>query len=119
MVARMDKQLPIGRGLGAEFRKLWAASAASNLGDGVALVAAPLLAAALTGDPALVAGLALAQRVPWLIFPLFSGALADRIDRRRAMVGVAICRAGLIGALGAAVLFDLASLVLLYVVFFL
>ncbi|MFN8513319.1 MAG: MFS transporter [Thermomicrobiales bacterium] len=119
MVARMDEGQPSVRGLGVEFRKLWAASAASNLGDGVALVAAPLLAATLTGDPALVAGLALAQRVPWLIFPLFSGALADRIDRRRAMVGVALCRAGLIGALGAAVLFDLASLVLLYVVFFL
>lgn len=119
MVARLDERQPAVRGLGMEFRKLWAASAASNLGDGVALVAAPLLAATLTGDPALVAGLALAQRVPWLIFPLFSGALADRIDRRRAMVGVALCRAGLIGSLGAAVLFDLASLVLLYVVFFL
>lgn len=119
MVVRMDERQLVVRGLGAEFRKLWAASAASNLGDGVALVAAPLLAATLTGDPALVAGLALAQRVPWLIFPLFSGALADRIDRRRAMVGVALCRAGLIGALGAAVLLDLASLVLLYVVFFL
>jgi hypothetical protein len=33
------------QGLGPEFRKLWAASAASSLGDGVALVAAPLLAA--------------------------------------------------------------------------
>jgi MFS family permease len=106
-------------GLGTEFQKLWAASAASNLGDGVALVAAPLLAAALTGDPALVAGLALAQRIPWLLFPLLSGALADRIDRRRAMVAVAVCRAALIGTLGAAVLFDLASLPLLYVVFFL
>jgi MFS family permease len=105
--------------LGAEFRQLWAASAVSNLGDGVALVAAPLLAAALTGDPALVAGLALAQRLPWLLFPLLSGALADRIDRRRAMVAVAACRAGLIGALGVAVLLDLASLPLLYAAFFL
>jgi hypothetical protein len=68
-----------------EFHKLWAASAASNLSDGITLVAAPLLAASLTRDPALVAGLAFAQRLPWLLFALLSGALADRLDRRRAM----------------------------------
>lgn len=50
------------RSLGLEFNKLWAASAVSNLGDGVSLLAAPLLAAALTRDPALVAGLSFAQR---------------------------------------------------------
>src|SRR5688572_12791360 len=105
-------------GLGPEFRKLWAASAASNLGDGIALVAAPLLAASLTRDPALVAGLALAQRIPWLLFPLLSGALADRLDRRRAMVAVEVGRAALIGSLGLAVLRDLATIPLLYVVFF-
>ena len=106
-------------GLGPEFRKLWAASAVSNLGDGVALVAAPLLAAALTHDPALVAGLAFAQRLPWLLFALLSGALADRLDRRRAMAAVGACRAALIGALGIAVLLDRTSLPLLYAVFFL
>jgi hypothetical protein len=47
-------------GLGVEYRKLWAASTISNLGDGVTLVAAPLLAASLTRDPALVAGLTFA-----------------------------------------------------------
>lgn len=107
------------RGLGPEFRKLWAASAVSNLGDGVALVAAPLLAATLTRDPALVAGLAFAQRLPWLLFTLFSGALADRLDRRQAMVAVAACRSVLIGVLGVAILLDMLSLPLLYVVFFL
>ena len=77
-----------------EFHKLWAASAASNLSDGITLVAAPLLAA----------GLAFAQRVPWLLFALLSGALADRLDRRRAMAAAAACRAVLIGGLGLAVL---------------
>ncbi len=110
--------LPQG-GLGGEFRKLWAASAFSNLGDGVSLVAAPLLAAALTHDPALVAGLAFVQRLPWLLFALFSGALADRLDRRRVMAAVGLFRAALIGALGIAVLLDTVSIPLLYVVFFL
>lgn len=38
----------VAEGLGAEYRKLWTASTISNLGDGVTLVAAPLLAASLT-----------------------------------------------------------------------
>src|SRR5918997_4085368 len=118
MVVETERDLPRS-GLGPEFRKLWAASTVSNLGDGIALVAAPLLAAALTRDHALVAGLAFAQRLPWLLFALFSGALADRLDRRRAMVAVGTCRAALIGILGVAVLLDRASLPLLYVVFFL
>ena len=105
--------------LGPEFRKLWASSALSNLGDGVALVATPLLAATLSRDPALVAGLAFAQRLPWLLFALVSGALADRLDRRRAMATVAACRATLIGLLGVSVLLDVATLPLLYAVFFL
>jgi MFS family permease len=105
--------------LGRDFNKLWAASAVSNLGDGVALLAAPLLAAALTRDPALVAGLSFAQHLPWLLFALLSGALADRLDRRYAMAAVAACRGLLIGALGVAVLLRVASLPLLYMVVFL
>lgn len=106
-------------GLGPEYRKLWAASAVSNLGDGITLVAGPLLAASLTRDPVLVAGLSFAQRVPWLIFPLVSGALVDRLDRRLTMGLVDALRAALIGLLGLAVLGGFASLPLLYAVFFL
>jgi MFS family permease len=109
----------VRHGPGREFRKLWAASAFSNLSDGVTLVAAPLLATALTRDPALVAGLAFAQRLPWLLFALVSGALADRLDRRRAMVAVGLFRATLIGALGVVVLLDRATIPLLYALFFL
>jgi MFS family permease len=118
MIAATEHHLPRS-GLGPEFRKLWAASALSNLGDGVALVAAPLLATALTRNPALVAGLVFAQRLPWLLFALLSGALVDRLDRRRTMAAVAVCRAALIGGLGVAVLLDRATLPLLYAIFFL
>jgi MFS family permease len=114
----MKRSRPPGS-LGPEFHKLWAASTLSNLGDGVALVAAPLLAATLTRDPAFVAGLAFAQRLPWLLFALLSGALADRLDRRNAMVMVGVFRALLIGALGIAVLLDRVTIPLLYAIFFL
>ena len=106
------------RGLGPDFAKLWTANAVSNLGDGITLVAGPLLAATLTRDPRLIAGLAVAQRLPWLLFSLVSGALVDRLDRRRLMVRVDAARAVAIGLLGVAVLADAATLPLLYAVFF-
>jgi MFS family permease len=105
--------------LGGEFHKLWAASGLSNLGDGIWLVAAPLLAATLTRDPVLIAGLSFTQQLPWLIFPLLSGALADRIDRRKAMVSVTMFRAALVLLLGLAVMTGRINLPFLYIVFFL
>ena len=81
-------------------------------------MAGPLLAASLTRDPRLVAGLAVAQRLPWLLFSLVSGALVDRLDRRRLMVRVDAARCAAVGLLGVAVLADAVSLPLLYVVFF-
>jgi hypothetical protein len=105
--------------LSIDYWKLWTATAVSNLGDGVALIAAPLLAASLTRDPVQVAGLAFAQRLPWLLFALLSGALVDRLDRRQVMSTVNFVRTALLGSLGVAVLGGWASIALLYVVFFL
>ncbi|HEY2876963.1 MFS transporter [Nocardioides sp.] len=69
--------------LGGSFRWLLASSWTSNLGDGLALAAGPLLVASQTHEPFLVALAALLQRLPWLLFGLYAGALADRVDRRR------------------------------------
>jgi MFS family permease len=104
--------------LGKEYAKLIAARTVSNLGDGMTLVAGPLLAAALTREPLLIAGLALAQRLPWLLFALVSGALVDRLDRRRLMAAVDTLRSAAVSFLGVAVLFDFAGLTLMYTVFF-
>lgn len=103
----------------AQFRRLWLASGLSNAADGLAMFAGPLLAATLTRDPALVAGLAVTQQLPWLLFALFSGAIVDRLDRRRVMAAVQVARALLIGGLGVAAALDGLSLPLLYTVFFL
>ncbi|MEJ7632771.1 MAG: MFS transporter [Rubrobacteraceae bacterium] len=104
--------------LGPEFKKLWASRTVSNLGDGMTLVAGPLLAASLTRDPFLISGLAFAQRLPWLLFALVSGALVDRLDRKRLMAAVDFFRSAAVGFLGIAVLLDYASLPLMYAVFF-
>ncbi len=105
--------------LGPEFRKLCGAAALSNLGDGVALVGAPLLATTITRNPTLVAGLSFTQQIPWLLFALLSGALADRVDRQRALAAVGIFRAVLFGSVGLAVITGTATIPLLYAVLFL
>ena len=102
----------------ASYWKLWLASAGSNLSDGIFWVALPLLAIRLTDSPALIAGVTIASRLPWLLFALVAGALADRLDRRRTMILVNLFRGGLLGALAVATFAGLASLPLLYVVAF-
>jgi MFS family permease len=71
------------RRLGRDFRRLLASSWTSNLGDGIALAAAPLLLASLTSSPLIVAAGAMLQYLPWLLFGLLAGAVADHHDRRR------------------------------------
>jgi MFS family permease len=58
------------------------------------------------------------RSIPFLLFGLVSGALVDRFDRRRVMGTADLCRAGVIGILSLAVLFDASSLPLLYGAFF-
>jgi MFS family permease len=70
------------RRLGRDFRWLLASSWTSNLGDGIALSAAPLLIASLTSSPLLVAGGAMMQFLPWVLFGLLAGSIADHHDRR-------------------------------------
>src|SRR5215212_10299744 len=75
-------------------RTLLVAAVASNLGDGVTVAAAPLLAASLTTDPRTIGAVGVALTLPWLLFALPSGAVADRADRRWLMVGADLVRAG-------------------------
>ena len=72
--------------LGSSYRKLFISTTISNVGDGMSLIAYPWLASALTRNPLLIAGVALVQRLPWLIFTLPAGVITDRVDRKRAMV---------------------------------
>ncbi|MEV5002477.1 MFS transporter [Nocardioides sp. LML1-1-1.1] len=69
--------------LGRDFRVLMASTWVSNLGDGIALAAGPLLVASQTRSPALVSMALLLVGLPWLLFGLFAGAVADRVDRQR------------------------------------
>jgi len=79
--------------LGPGYRRLFAASTISNLGDGIGQIAYPWLASAVTRNPLLVALVAVFQRLPWLIFSLPAGVITDRYERRKLMVGANVARA--------------------------
>jgi MFS family permease len=81
--------------LGASYRKLFISTTVSNIGDGMSLIAYPWLASALTRNPLLIAGVALVQRLPWLVFTLPAGVITDRVDRKKAMVIADFARFGL------------------------
>jgi MFS family permease len=66
----------------AAFQRLWTASAASNLADGLLKTSAPLLATTLTKDPFWISTIAALSMLPWLFFAIPIGGLVDRINRR-------------------------------------
>jgi MFS family permease len=103
--------------LGGNFYKLWAASAISNFGDGIRLTALPLLAATLTRDPGLIAGVFFASSAPWLLFALTAGALVDRLDRRITMWTMQVVRMALMAVLTAVILADLGTTAMLWTLY--
>ncbi|WP_405773795.1 MFS transporter [Streptomyces sp. NBC_00859] len=104
--------------LTAGFHQVWSSVVVSSLGDGLRLVALPLLAARLTCDPRSIAAVTLAGQLPWLLFGLQAGALADRIDRRRILWTVDVARALVVGLLAVAVAAHAGSIPLLAAVAF-
>ena len=104
-MSRLGEALAPSR-LGTSFRWLLASSWVSNLGDGVSLAAGPLLVASETRDPLLVALAVVLQRLPWPLFGLLAGVVADRVDRRSIIMRVQAARAVVLAALGAMILVD-------------
>ncbi|KQY63805.1 MFS transporter [Nocardioides sp. Root140] len=105
--------------LGRDFRWLLGSSWVSQVGDGIALAAGPLLIASQTHDPFLVAMGALLQRLPWLLFGLYAGVVADRLDRLVVVVAVDVMRAVVLGILVLALATGVVNIGLVLVVLFL
>ncbi|MEO6570352.1 MAG: MFS transporter, partial [Ilumatobacteraceae bacterium] len=91
------------RRLGRDFRWLLPSSWVGDLGDGIVLAAGPLLVASQTRDPLLIAAATVLQRLPWMLFGLYAGVLADRLDRRALVVWVDVARAVVLGVLAATI----------------
>ncbi|MEP7047498.1 MAG: MFS transporter [Ilumatobacteraceae bacterium] len=89
--------------LSPAYWRLWTASTVSNLGDGVFLVALPLLASRLTRNELSISFIGVAAALPWLLLSLPIGVVVDRIDHRLLMVRADTFRAATVAALALAV----------------
>ena len=97
---RVDGLVPLRRN--RDFQLLWSGQAISVLGSQTSKIAYPLLVLAMTGSPA-KAGLAgFAAMLGYLLFPLPAGALADRHDRKRIMIGCDAIRLVAVGSIAVA-----------------
>jgi MFS family permease len=105
--------------LGTPFRWLLASSWSTNLADGLAFATGPLLVASQTSHPVLVAGAGLLQRLPWLLFGLQAGAIADRVDRRHLIMAVNLARAAVMALIAATILSGTVNLAVVLVAMFL
>lgn len=74
------------------------ASGISNIGDGVRLVAMPLLASQLTTDPRLISIVAAAGQLPWLAAPVL-GLVVDRLRPIRLMSAINVLRGVIVAVL--------------------
>ncbi|MGH2727028.1 MAG: dTMP kinase [Actinomycetota bacterium] len=83
------------------FRRLWAVTTVSSLGDWLGVFALTIFVQNLSGENSefAVGGVLLFRVVPGLFFGPFAGVLADRFDRRRLMITADLARAGLIASL--------------------
>ncbi|MFI2639534.1 MFS transporter [Streptomyces sp. NPDC018610] len=103
---------------GGAFGRLWSAAVLSSFGDALRTAALPLLAVSLTDEPLLIVSVTACGYLPWLLFGLLGGAVADRVDQRRAMWVVDAVRAVLVGCFAVAVGLGHASIALLIVLAF-
>jgi MFS family permease len=97
-------ELVVPSRLGRSFRWLLASSWVTNLGDGITLAAGPLLVASQTRSPLAVASAAFLQRLPWLMFGLYAGVVADRVSRRAIVISTGLVRPVILLLLTASIL---------------
>src|SRR5690606_14359611 len=63
--ARGDRAVTTAVSVPSAFRRLLISTGVSSVGDGVRLIAMPWMATRFTSDPQLIAGVVVADRLPW------------------------------------------------------
>jgi len=99
-----------------EFNLLWSSQSLSDLGSAIAQLAVPLLVLERTGSPVKAGAVGTTALVVKLAVRLPAGVLADRIDRRRALLACDVVRLIAFLALAAAIAAGRAGLVVIIVV---
>jgi MFS family permease len=74
------------------FRRLWIGQLISNAGDWFNNIAVLGLVMGLTGSPAAIAWLIIAQQLPSFLMTPVAGAVVDRFDRRQVMIAADLIR---------------------------
>jgi MFS family permease len=101
--------VPVPLSRNRNYRLLWVSRALTGTGGNATVFALPLLVLALTGSPAQTGLAAGAYSAAQLVAGLPAGALADRWDRRRTMLGCEVAAAAALGVLVITVASDLAT----------
>lgn len=105
--------------MGRDYRWLVGSQWTSNLGDGLALAAGPLLVASQTRNPQLIALATALQWIPFLVFGLYAGVLADRVDRKLIILVANLARAAVLAVLTAVIAVDAVNVAVVLVALFL
>jgi MFS family permease len=93
------------QGLGRDFWLYFTGQVTSQLGTSFTAFALPLLVFKLTHSATNLALTMAAEFVPYLLFGLLLGAVVDRVDRKRMMIGVDLARGVVIAVLPVLYLF--------------
>jgi len=101
-----------------DFVLLQAGQLLSTLGNQSSYVAYPLLVLAITHSPAKAGLVGFAGILPYPLFVLPAGLVADRLDRRRVMIFSDLVRCAALGGLAGAVALGNASFALIFAVAF-
>jgi MFS family permease len=96
------------------FRRYYAGQAFSYLGDGLRTLAVPLLVFRITGSAVSLGVTFALELLPFAVFSLIGGSLADRLDRRRLMLGADAIRCAIMAAFAVALWRGVLTLPLLY-----
>src|SRR5438477_7699542 len=91
------------------FRALWIASVASHIGSYMTDVGQGWLMSSLTPSPLIVSLILTAESLPFFVFGLPAGALADIADRRRLLIVSQLAMAITVGALAILTLADVGT----------
>src|SRR4051794_37834728 len=91
-MGRIGALVPEGLRTEAQFRVLFAGQVLSLVGDRVMLVALPFAVLEAGGSIEAVGLVVTAQLVPFLVFALVGGVIADRGDRRRVLIASDVAR---------------------------
>ncbi len=98
------------------FRRIWIGQLASNVGTWMQNIVLGILAFQLTGEAWFIGVVTFAQLGPMLVVSPIGGAIADRFDRRRVLIGAAAIQVALSLALAAVALDETPSKALIVLI---